>query len=354
MGCALGVGAAVVAVVLIGLYMLHSIQGGTNSSLIPGMGEKTYTRADPPVTVPVTKISQVFVCNKSGNVNLTVDPDAKSVQIAVNRSVKAQSQEAAEQEYQRIKVQAQTMSLLDIASACQSPLAVPTAGATTPTGAGTPTAPGTADATLSCLVVNVAFPSDDELNTSPVDLTISLPQSALPAISATQPIDMLVSVEASRQGNIGIGKGLSGVFKLKGSFQGDITIDGTMAPDSYVSTPEGKIIFRGDLAIPTSTPPNGQTYNFNLIGTQIDATLPTNRNLTLHVATPGKIVDGKFPLQTDAFTTDNANKDHPIAHYDGPLNPDAPPPPSADYQVKPEEIQLTLRASRGDVTLRQK
>ncbi len=350
MGCLLGVMGAVVAAVIFFLYVLHSLQGGNGPGIIPGVGEKTFTRSDPPITLPITSVTQVFICNKSGNVSLSVDPNTSSAKIAGSRKVQAQSEADAEKEYQNIKVQAQAMGTLDIQGACKSPLAVPSGAATAPasTNTATPTSTTTGNTTKTSLVVNVAFLNDDELNKAPVDLAISLPQRALPTISATQPINMLVGVEVSRRGDITIGKGISGVFDLNGSLNGNITIDGTMAPNSHISTPEGLITFRGDLAIPTVAPSQGQTYNFILSGTKIDATLPANRDLTLHIVTPGKINSGEFTLQQDSFSKDGTTTD-----YNGPLNPNAPPPPP-DYQVKPADIQITLRASRGDVTLHKK
>lgn len=350
LGCMLGIMTAVLAGVVFSLFIIRSLQGGTSGSILPGIGEKTYTRADPPITLPVTTVTQVFVCNKSGNVDLTVNPDAKATGaiINVNRKVQAQSQADAEQEYQRIKVQAQTMDQLSINSACKSPLAV-ASNATTGTAV-TDTATPTSTTTTEnigkqSLVVNVAFLNTDELNNAPVDLAISLPQKALIGVT---PADMLVGVELSQRGNITV-KGINGIFRLSGSvLDGNITVTGTMAAGSEISTNEGQITFRGDLAIPAAAPPAGG-YFFHLSATKIDATLPVNKNMKVDIKTLGNINNNGFPLQQGDFTKEgNTN------HYNGYLNPDAKSSlPAEDYQVSPDDIFLSLHASRGDVTLRE-
>jgi hypothetical protein len=330
-GCGIG---ALTAIILVGgvfFFLFRSLQGVTGLPLpIPGINEgKTYTQAER-VIVPLSTITQIGICNKSGNVTIKVDPNATEVSVSPTWRVMAGSQEDADQAFRNISVDIQPPGTLN------SPFGCLIEGST-PQAENTATAQATENSidAAASLLVNVTFPENNNPQNA-VDLIVILPPNVLPA-----DLSAAIDVEAPR-GNIFI-EGVPGRLTIRaGINEGNITVTrSTLSNGSHLSTPSGKITFDGFLASPPPSQAEGEgDFTYILSGKQIEVTLPQNYKIKLNARTNNGKITSDFPLQDDKFV-----KEGDYVSYSGPLNPSL---------GEPDNAQLSLLVGGiGDISIKQ-
>ena len=331
-GCTLGVVLTVAVAAAIVITGIYSLQNG--KPVIPFLGKPAqwYTQ-NKTQSVQLSTLTQLMVCDKTGNVTVKSDKQATGITVATQKRVKANSQDQANQSFQQIAVDIQPPGTLSHPLACARFQTTPTA-TTTDTPATTTTTPTPDADTAGMLTINVVFPQNNASingSNSAVDLTITLPQPMAEQVG-TFP---LMNIEALA-GNITL-DGIWSQLNIKGGTQdGNIKVThAILAAGSRLST-SGSIEFSGFLA----NPPAGtqQKAYYTLEGEkQIDISLPENTaNVTLDAyATSGKI-NSQFPLQNDLL-----KKEGEMVSYHGPLNP-----PKTDSNA-----QLTLHVGIGNVNI---
>ncbi len=323
-GCAIGVIFTVLTAAVVVIFTLRSLQAGnmpTSITRIVGGGMKTMTRSET-VTVPLTTISQVQVCDSMGNVTMKVDPGVSQTTVTMLKTVHAASQAAANQEFQRIAAQVQPPTTLTTALTCARPQSTAVAG--TPTTA-TSTNMSATNNTDNALTVNVTFPNNAN-STDTVDITITLPPAAIQNNALLTPVD----IEAPL-GTVSI-SGVSGLLDVNGGLNVNIQ-NAALAAGSQLQTSQGKITFNGYLEAPTDA---SQTAQYTLQGEYgVDVTLPVNTNVTLDANT-----NQGTGVVTNAFDSSGANKNQPS--YYGPLNPAG--------ETKPVAV-LVLDVGTGNVNI---
>lgn len=308
MGCLGGillVGLAAAIVVATTLHILPT------SNLGGILTQNTYTQTDQqPVTMQ--NITQVQVQNQVGNIAIKVDGSATTITVASLKKAKAANQDAANQEFKRILVQA---------------------------------GPGTAAA--GTLVVKATLPDQGGSPNAndAVDLTITIPLSAI-STTASAPLSFDI---ATSVGDIAT-DGLSGFQSIKNA-TGNITVNhAKLTAGSCVQTGHGNIIFNGafdttngvnfDPCDATQKPdPNAHPwYKIHSEVGNIDVTLPAptaTTNMLLNAST----ITGKITSEFDPAVQQNTDSS---ADSNGPLLANANPPPTA---------LLFLDVSIGDIHL---
>jgi hypothetical protein len=298
------------------LYTLRSAQGVPP---IPGLGPHAFSSSNEQ-SVSLPTLSRLQICNKVGNVNISVDTSgANTIKVSAKKTVQATSDQEAAQKFKQMFVEIQPPDTLQNALACRKSSATPT-----PTGSQSDT-----QQTAQSLLVNVTIPTSDTIvpNTAyVVDLTISVPQTSLPKDGPTMYLDLEAPL-----GNITI-DGLSGSLHIRGG-TGDVSVKHAVLTDgSDIETGHGNVTFNGLLAVPQSTPAR---FMLRCERGDIDVTLPADLNLLLDSNTNAGTIKSDFP-----FKVDNKSGKDPVS-YHGPLNPDTTARPGT----------LVLDVSLGNVTI---
>ncbi|HZU01450.1 MAG TPA: hypothetical protein VFA10_17410 [Ktedonobacteraceae bacterium] len=320
-GCALGIVLTVLAAAVVVFLAIRSSQGMGNTALpipIIGGGVHAFTHEDTQ-QVALASLTQLQVCNKIGNVSVRVDPSATTINVVTKKTVQANSNTDADQEFKRILVEVQPPGTITQPSSCA-------AAQTTSTPTANPAG------TANFLIVNVTLPDNQGLlhsNRDSVDVTVTLPPNILPP-SAGPTFVLNVGVAA---GNIRV-DGINGVLNIRGS-SGDVAVSNAiLADNSNLSTGEGNITFNGTLALPSDTTTVAKFYLRSEHG-NIDVTLPATTNVLLDANTNvGKI--------TSDFAINVQDAGGGSQGYYGPLTPPTGTPPVSI---------LTLDVSTGNVTI---
>jgi hypothetical protein len=334
MGCAIGVVVTVLALAIIVMTGIYSLQNGKLSIPVISPASRTILTEETQ-TVPLSTISQIVVCDVIGNVVVKADPMASNPTVTITKKVQASSQAVADQEFQRMAVAVQPPQTLTGPLSCARLQASATPDDTTsiPTQTSNSSSFATtaADNTSSTLTANVTFPAGS--SNASVDLTITIPPNVLPSTGPSA----IVNIESA--GNISV-DGISGVLNIKddsGNPQNSNDIKVThaaLADGSRLSTP-GAITFDGYLA--QAADPNKTAFYILEGEKQIDVTLPSNTNVTLDAYAVSGSINSQYPLQQDLL-----QKDKDMTSYHGPLNASVGSPVNA---------QLTLHVGIGNVNI---
>lgn len=332
-GCAIGVILAVLALATIIMTGMYSLQNGKISIPLITPANRTISTQET-LTVPLSSISQIVVCDVIGNVILKADPTVSKPTVNVTKHVQASSQTAADQQFQHIVTTIQPPETVTEPLSCTrlqataTPSGIPSLPIQTSDTSSPATTTGTTSATLT---VNVTLPSGS--SNASVDMTIALPPNVLPASGPST----IVSIETA--GNISI-DGISGILNIKndsGNPQNSNAIKvmhAALADGSRLST-TGNISFGGYLA--QASDPNKTAFYILEGEKQIDVTLPSTINVTLEAYAVSGSIDSQFPLQQNLL-----QKDKGMTSYHGPLNVSVGPPVNA---------QLTLHVGLGNVNI---
>jgi len=302
----LGIVATVVLSIVVVLFLVLRLPQ-QNGFAIPGLGTtKTFTR-ESSTQVPLSTISYLQICNKMGNVSVKMDPNASSVTVQSTKKVKVATEADAEQEFTRIAVEIQPPNNIINALSCikrqtpptqttSSPIATPTIGGTMPNNA---------------LIVNVTMPNTTnfvQASSRAVDITVKLPQTALPETGSFMQLDVEDAV-----GDITI-NGVSGVLNLRGG-TGHVRVEqAIMAHQSRLETRHGDVHFNGLIEVSKKA---DQPFRYLIQSEQgnINVTLSGNPNVTLDANTNVGAIRSDFPINVD-------NNGGPV-NYHGPLDPTA-------------------------------
>jgi hypothetical protein len=330
-GCAIGVILAVFALAAIVMTGIYSLQNGKISIPLITPANRTISTQET-LTVPLSSISQIVVCDVIGNVILKADPTISKPTVTVTKNVQASSQTAADQQFQQIVVTMQPPETVTEPLSCTRLQA--TATPSQPIQTNETSSPATTTRTTSTtLTVNVTMPPGS--SNASVDMTIVLPPNVLPASGPST----IVSVETA--GNISI-DGISGILNIKndsGNPQNSNEIKvmhAALADGSRLST-TGAISFDGYLA--QASDPNKTAFYILEGEKQIDITLPSTINVTLEAYAVSGSINSQIPLQQNLL-----QKDKGMTSYHGPLNVSVGPPVNA---------QLTLHVGLGNVNIHQ-
>ncbi|QBD80057.1 hypothetical protein EPA93_30375 [Ktedonosporobacter rubrisoli] len=287
------------------------------------MGSKKAFTQENTQQIPLSSLStlaQMQICNKIGDVTITVDPAATATTVATKKIVHAENQQMADQELKNIVVQVQPPGSITNTLTCAKPRALGS------------TAPGALAA--NGLIVNVTLPDNNggliHNSSNAVNIAITLPEKVL---SANGP-SLLLDVEAP-VGNISV-NGLSGVLTIQGS-SGNVTVKhAILAAGSHIETGQGNVTFDGLLAAPT--PPDAPArYILQSEEGKIDVTLPESTNVILDANTNVGTINSDFPL----YNVENNKGDGPV-NFRGPLNSTTSPQSKA---------VLMLDVSTGSIAL---
>ncbi len=319
-GCGLGVVITVLAAAVVVFVALRSTQsGGIGNLPLIGASVQTYTK-DATTQVQLTTISQLQVCDKTGNVSINVDPTVTTPSVTTTKVVHMSSRSAADQEFQRISVEIQPPGTIANALTCTRlhPTVTPTSSTSTSAVGGS-------------LTVNVTVPANNGLlqgNGDAVNVAITLPPSVLPPDGPTLNLDVEAPV-----GNIAI-SGISGLMNVAGD-KGNIQVsNGVLTGGSQLVTNLGNVVFNGTLGSPAVANAQNDFYHISSSQGNIDVTLPAMTNVNLDTYTnQGKITsDFTIPLQnSDAGMT-----------YQGLLNTASSPAPS---------VTLVIHMNLGNIAL---
>ena len=234
-------------------------------------------------TVPLTGLSQVYICDKTGNVTLSADSSASAVTMEIKRTIYTPkdsntSASAISQRQQALKVSVQNIN--------QSPCGwLPKKGDS------------------STLVVNATSPDDGNLLKSQKDqvhLNIVFPASM---VSQNSPI--AVRIEAGNDINLSGFAGKLTILSNAGNVKADHI---TLTANSTVHAQAGNIVFAGSLS------GSGIQDEFQSDTGDISLTLPASSNVS---------VDAKAPTGdiTNPFSPDSVQQGVAGASMKGPLNP---------------------------------
>lgn len=314
-GCTTAIIGIVLAAAAFVFYTLRLMPGNTPIH-IPGLpGMHTFTQ-NATQQVTLTSLTQLQVCDRIGNISVTVDPQAQAGQakVTTKKIVQAANQNDANQTFKQIAVEVQPPATI------QHPL----------TCSHFATSPASSQQPETTLTVNTTIPNSTDIssaNSNRVDITIVLPSSVL----QTGP-NRTITVESS-VGNITVDN-LTGLFNIRGS-TGDVTVQNAyLTPGSDIETGQGNITLNGRLITPTTLSTNQQSY-FRLSSEKgnIDVTLPDTTNVTLDTSTNSGNIKSDFNNQIQ--TSNNG------ASYQGPLNTSAGTPTAS----------LVINVSLGNITL---
>jgi hypothetical protein len=296
LGCAGGIVLLVLAGGIALFIALRSATGGNLPGLPGNIAPTNYTQ---PGRIPLTftTLSLLQISNRIGNVTVTVSPGATSSALNYVKRVKATSSSAAQTEFGKMSVQASQV------------------GAST------------------AWTVKASVPGSNVIgsHTDAIDLTLTLPQSAVPA-TANPPLALTITTSV---GNINV-TGASGLLNLSNQF-GNVTVNqATLDDGSHLGTNQGNVTFSGSI---NTTPAAGNTspiYKLQSESGNINATLPANTNVTLDANTNLGKITSAFPIQV----TNSSGG----ANYYGPL--------LANGGQNPAPV-LTMDVSTGNVIIHQ-
>ncbi len=278
---------------------------------IGGIGKTSFSKQLPQQSLPLTtKVTQLQIHNRVGNITITVDPTATQGTLTGVMKVQASSSSDADKEFSRIKV--------DV-----SPGSDP-----------------------SMLTVNATVPDTSggllAGSSDSVDLMIILPNS----VSNNPTAPFKLSADISAAGDISV-QNFSGLLTLTDN-AGNISVKGGLLNEgSCLQTHVGNTTFDGSLTIgtaadtglipcTTNTTQNPHPWFSFKSGTgNVNATLSAETtNLTLDASTNnGKINSGEFALNIQQ------NSDGSASYY-GPLTPGTSP-----------VALLALTVSTGNINL---
>ncbi len=331
-GCALGVFLVVLAAAIVVVFALRNLQNGGTIANIPGLITMKPFSKDETLTLPLSQVSQILVCDQVGNVTLRVDPTIDKPSLTIKKTVRAANQTDANKALQQIIVEAQPPNTITHPLTCARSQA--TSAATTSTIAATPTIPvatnpatATATADNTTLTINVLFPNTDSFNHS-VDLNIAFPPGVLASASGPSiPVDVEAPI-----GDINV-DGLSGLLNIRGGTGNVMVTHAILVDGSHIETAQGNVVFSGFLAAPLVDGGKGAQY---IIQSEhnVDVTLPGNTNVILDANTNVGKITSDFPI--------NVSNDNGAMNYNGPLN--------ATSSVKPIST-LVLDVSTGNITI---
>ncbi len=296
-GCGGGIVVLVLAAAVVVLVAIHSASGGSIAGIpgIPGLPNPTTYTQQSSQTITVSSLGLLQVQDQIGNVTITADPHATTATLTVLKKAKVASS-AANGEFHKIAVQVQ------------------------PIGSG--------------LTINATVPDSGGIlgtHTDSVDLTLTLPQSAISSASGTPPA---LSVNMSI-GNITINN-LGGLLTLKDDV-GNITVQqGVLYDGSHLETGTGNVTYSGSI---NTTPAAGNTaplYKLQSETGDVSVTLPASTNVILDANTNLGKISSAFPIHI-------TNSDGAASYY-GPLVATTAPAPQA---------VLTLDVSTGKVNIQQ-
>ncbi len=329
-GCALGIVLIVLAAAVVVFLAIRTSQGMGNTGLpipIIGGGIQAFTHQDTQ-QVTLTSLTQLQVCNKIGNVSIRVDPNASTINVATKKTVQANSQSDADQEFGRILVEVQPPGTITQPSSCAT-------AQTTSTPTTSPTD------TSGALIVNVTLPANQGLlhsNSDSVDVTVTLPPNLLP--SSTGPTTFVLNVGVAA-GNITV-DGINGELNIRGS-SGDVMVSNAiLADNSNLSTGEGNITFSGTLALPTDSTTAARFYVRSEHG-NIDVTLPNTTNVILDANTNVGKITSDFPLNIQEDSTGSQS-------YHGPLTPSAGTAPASTLILDVSTGNVTIHKAQGSAS----
>jgi hypothetical protein len=308
MGCAGGILLVAIVAAIAIVTTLHALPGSGIGSILP---QNTYTKTDHQ-TVAMPNFTQMQVHNQIGNITIALDSsgNTSAVTMTTVKKVKASSQDAANNEFGRILVQA-----------------------------------GPAETSATTLVVQATLPTQgSSLNTNDsVDLTITVPFSAM---NTTAPLSFNI---ATLTGDISV-DGLSG-FQSINDKTGNVTLrHARLTAGSCVQTGHGNVIFEGTLDTSSGVPfdpcdstqkpdPNPHPwYKIHSEVGNVDVTLPPP-TLTTNLLLNASTINGKMTSDFDPAVQQNTDGS---ADSNGPLLANATPPPTA---------QLLIDVSIGDIHL---
>jgi hypothetical protein len=298
LGCTGGIVILVVAAAVVVLVAIRSSSGGSIAGLpgIPGLpNPTTYTRQSVQ-TLSVSSLGLLQVQDQVGNVTITVDPNATSATLTTIKKVKVANRSAANGEFNKIAVQVQ------------------------PIGSG--------------LTINATVPDSGGIlgtHNDSVDLTLTLPQSAIATTSGTPPA---LTVNMSI-GNISV-TNLGGLLTLKDDV-GNITVKQSVLYDgSHLETGTGNVTYSGSINTTPATANTAPLYKLQSETGNVNMTLPANTNVTLDANTNLGKISSAFPI--------NVTNSDGAANYYGPL--------LANPTSAPRAI-LTLDVSTGNVEIQE-
>lgn len=306
-GCLIGILVSVIAAAVV-VFTAFRVSQGQGIGPV-GNSTRTFTHEDT-TQVPLSTLSQLQICDKIGDVSIKVDPNATMATVTSKKVVHKSTQSDANQAFGRISVEVQPPGTITNPLTCTKPQMTPTATATSATSAtsASPTASPTTGGTNNMLIVNVTQPNSDSFmrtTSDEVDLSLTLPQKALPQ----QVASMLLDIEAP-VGNVTV-DGVSGLLQISGS-TGNVTVShAVLAPGSQIEAAQGNVTFNGWL-LPPDPPDTNARYVLQSEKGNIDVTLPDNTNVTLDANTNVGAVHSEFPLTVN-------NNGGPV-NYHGPLN----------------------------------
>jgi len=312
-GCTTAIICIVLAAAAFVFYTLRLMPGNTPIH-IPGLGGMHPFTQNNTQHVTLNALNQLQVCDKVGNISVTVSPQATQTTVTTQKTVQAASQNDANQAFKQIIVEVQPPTTIQHPLTCSH---FATASASSQP-------PGTT------LTVNTTIPDSNDIssdNANGVNITITLPATLL----QTGP-NRTITVESS-VGNIAVDH-LTGLFNIRGS-TGNVTIQSAdLAPGSDIETGQGNITFNGLLFTP-NTSSSSQQYYFRLSSEKgsIDVTLPDTTNVALDASTNSGTIKSDFNNQ---IQTSGGG-----ASYQGPLNASAGNPTST----------LNINVSLGNITL---
>lgn len=322
-GCLLGILVTVVGAAIV-VFLAFRASQGQGIGIGPVGTVQTFTHEDT-TQVALSALSQLQICDKIGNISIQVDPNITTATIKSKKIVHKNTQKDADQAFSRIAVEVQPPSTINHPLTCTRPGGTPTPSPATPvTGNG-----GTS--TTNTLTVNVTIPDSDSLlrtTGDAVDLTLTLPQQALP-LDNTSPL--LLDIEAP-VGNITV-DGVSGSLQITGG-TGNVKVShAVLAPGSHIGTAQGNVTFNGWL-LPPNAPDTNASYVIQSEKGNIDVTVPDNTNVILDANTNVGAIHSEFPIEVN-------NNGGPV-NYHGPLNSKAASQATA---------KLTLDVSTGNVNI---
>jgi hypothetical protein len=296
LGCVGGIVLLVLAGGIAIFIALRSATGGNLPGLPGSIAPTNYTQSGQ-IPLTFTTLSLLQINDPIGNVTVTVSPGATSPSLNYVKRVKATSSSAAQAEFSKMSVQASQV------------------------GGNT------------AWTIQASVPESNAIGSHPdaIDLTLALPQSAVPA-TANPPLALSITTSV---GNINV-TGASGLLNLADQF-GNVTVNqATLDDGSHLGTNQGNVTFSGSI---NTTPAAGSTspiYKLQCESGNINATLPANTNVTLDANTNLGKITSAFPIQV----TNSSGG----ANYYGPL--------LASSGQNPAPV-LTMDVSTGNVIIHQ-
>jgi hypothetical protein len=316
-GCTTAIICIVLAAAAFVFYTLRLMPGNTPIHIpgFPGMHPFTQKTTQ---QVTLNSLTQLQVCDKIGNISVTVDPNASQATVTTQKIVQAASQNDANQAFKQLIVEVQPPTTIQHPLTCSHFATSSSNSSASSQPAGT------------TLTVNTTIPDNNDIssdNANRVDITITLPSTVLQSGP-----DRIITVESS-VGNIEVDN-LTGLFNIRGS-TGNVTVQNAyLTPGSDIETGQGNITLNGRLITPT-TPSASQQSFFRLSSEKgnIDVTLPDTTNVTLDTSTNSGTIKSDFNNQIQ-----NSGGS---ASIQGPLNASAGTPTST----------LVINVSLGNITL---